>query len=231
MARKTYDRSGNGRRESGNGKSRGNGNGSSKANGRGNGKGRCQANGRSNGKGRYQANDRSNGKPRRASATPRPARSAVPCVECGICCTYVAIDIDPPLTVKRATEALWFLYHENISLYLDADEWTLQFETPCRQQRQDNRCRIYQNRPHICRELSARSCEINSPYEGEYFNAPEAFLAYLREKRPKVYDTLLREGYLPETKRSPLRTSTRRELHCFIDRFRQMRSIRSAAIR
>ena len=266
MARKTYDRSGSGLQKPGNGKSRGNGKGSSqtnarkngkastranarsngkgssraltrgnanssgkvsaRANARSNGKGSSQLNGRGNAKGSGRVNGRCNGNPRPASATPRPIGSAVPCVECGLCCAYVAIDIDHPLTVKRATEALWFLYHEHVSLFFDGDDWTLQFETPCRQQREDNRCRIYPSRPHICRELSSRSCEVNSPHEGEYFNAPEAFLDFLREKRPKVYDTLQREGYLPETKRLSRRAPVRRERCCFIDRYRQMRSVR-----
>ena len=215
MARRTYDGSGNGRQQTGIGKGRVNGKGSGKAKGRGNGK----AKGRVNGK--------SNGKRLRSSALPRPARSAVPCLDCGLCCCYVAIEIDPPLTVKRATEALWFLYHDRISLYRDDDEWTLQFETPCRQQLDDNRCRIYPNRPHICRDLSARTCEVNSPYEGEYLTTPEAFLDFLRKKRPKVHDTLMQQGYLPEGKLLRRATRANRPRTCFYDRFRQMRSARS----
>jgi Fe-S-cluster containining protein len=211
MAQRTYDKSRNGLHEPG----RGNGNG--KSNGKGNGK----ANGKHAARGKDNGNGKGNGNGRNSSRPPRPpARVPVPCVRCGICCTYVAVEVDPPNTLRRATETLWYLYHKNVSVYYDGDEWTLQFETPCLQQDADNRCRIYESRPHICRDLSARNCEINSRYEGEYFSTPEQLLDYLKNHRKKLYETLVQEGFSPD---SPRQEAKAGRPGSFFRRYRQLR--------
>jgi Fe-S-cluster containining protein len=235
MAQRTYDKSRNGLQEPVNGKSNGKARLNGKANGKvalngktarngknnGNGKVRLDGNCKANGKARLNGKSNGNGNGRNSTRPPRPpARVPVPCVRCGICCTYVAIEVDPPNTLRRATETLWYLYHKNVSVYYDGDEWTLQFETPCLQQGPDNRCRIYQNRPHICRDLSARNCEINSQYEGEYFSTPEQFLDYLRNHRKKIYETLRQEGFTPGGSR---REATAGRPGSFFRRFQQLR--------
>jgi uncharacterized protein len=125
---------------------------------------------------------------------PRP----VECTECGRCCTYVAIEIEEPTRPKHATHILWYLYHDNVSVYVDGNnEWCVQFTTRCRNLKDDLLCRIYPVRPHICRGFDNQTCEVNGEGESFTFNTPEQFLDYLKVMRPRVYD-MIRKRYLPE---------------------------------
>ena len=85
----------------------------------------------------------------------RKKRRKVPCGSCALCCTYVAVEIDPPDDVENASEIVWYLYHEHVSVHYGDDEWMLQFDTRCRNLDDDRRCRIYAQRPISCRGLLA----------------------------------------------------------------------------
>lgn len=125
------------------------------------------------------------------------ARGKVPCLTCGLCCTYIAVAIDAPSSVKSATEILWHLYHDHVSVYRDSDdEWMVQFETRCRHLGSDNRCAIYETRPPICRTYSEVTCEVNAEDEGTSFYSPSAFLAYLAQRSQRIYLAVKRR-YLP----------------------------------
>ena len=106
-------------------------------------------------------------KPKRAlPVVPAPTRSAVPCLTCGLCCTYLAVEISAPDSVRAATEILWHLYHEGVSIYRDSDdEWMVQFETRCKHLAADNKCAISEQRPQICRDYAADTCEVNADDE------------------------------------------------------------------
>lgn len=122
----------------------------------------------------------------------------VPCTECGKCCTYVGVGINAPTRPRYATDILWYLYHDNVSVYLDGDgDWSVHFETRCRNLGDDLRCRIYADRPHICRAFDNQTCEVNSR-EGEAhtFRTPQEFLAWLKTHRPRVY-RLIEKKYVP----------------------------------
>jgi Fe-S-cluster containining protein len=126
-----------------------------------------------------------------------PAREAVPCLTCGLCCTYIAVAIDGPNSVREATEILWHLYHDHVSVYRDSeDEWMVQFETRCRHLLTDNRCAIYETRPQICRTYSEESCEVNADDEGMSFYSPEAFLTYLETRSRRIYG-LVKRRFMP----------------------------------
>jgi Fe-S-cluster containining protein len=121
----------------------------------------------------------------------------VPCLTCALCCSYIAVAIDAPNTVKAATEILWHLYHDHVSVYRDGDdEWMVQFETRCRHLADDNKCAIYETRPPICREYAADTCEVNAEDEGTSFYAPDAFLAYLAQRSRRVY-AAVQKKYMP----------------------------------
>jgi Fe-S-cluster containining protein len=115
----------------------------------------------------------------------------VACTECGKCCTYVSVGINEPRTVRSASDVLWYLYHDQVSVYRDGDgEWSVVFETRCRHLQGDLLCGVYADRPVICRDFDNTTCEINSPEGGRTFATPEEFLAWLRGKRPGVYRRL-----------------------------------------
>jgi hypothetical protein len=126
----------------------------------------------------------------------------VECTACAKCCTYVAIEIDGPDRLRPATTMLWYLYHQGVSLYRDGGgNWSVVFETRCRQLQPDLRCGIYAARPHICREFDNRTCDVNQG-GGREFRIPEEFLAWLGDERPRVY-RLLAKRFLPGIGPSP----------------------------
>jgi Fe-S-cluster containining protein len=144
------------------------------------------------------------------------------CAQCGLCCTYVAIEVDGPTTVKRATELLWYLYHQGVSLYLNDDDWMVQFETTCRYLTADRRCGVYATRPHICREFSEKECEVNTGDDGQTFYDATSFVAYLKQARPRVY-ALVMKDYAPPV-------DEKREAHPFQARLSDVYARRTAAL-
>jgi Fe-S-cluster containining protein len=128
----------------------------------------------------------------------RQAPPLVECTECARCCTYVAVGINDPTTPRLATDVLWYLYHESVYVYADDDgEWSVVFETRCRNLGEDRRCGIYVDRPHICRSFDNRSCEVNAPSQKALsFHEPAAFLAWLAKKRPRLHARIER-GFVP----------------------------------
>lgn len=127
-----------------------------------------------------------------------PAAPLVPCLECGKCCTYVAVGINAPTTPRTATDILWYLYHQGVSVYRDHDgEWAVMFDARCRHLQDDLLCAVYADRPHICRAFDNTGCEVNSPGGMTVYRQPAEFLGYLKEKRPKVYEAVAKK-YLPK---------------------------------
>ena len=129
-------------------------------------------------------------------------RAHVTCTECAKCCTYVAVGINAPTRWRPATEALWYLYHENVEVYRDAEgEWSVVFETRCRNLKDDKLCGIYEHRPPICREFDDKECEVNAPGDGLTLKTPSEFLEWLRAHHPSVHKRLLKEFVPPALKR------------------------------
>lgn len=129
---------------------------------------------------------------------------AVPCLTCALCCTYVAIEIDGPDTVRAATDILFYLYHDQVSVYVEEDEWIVQLETRCQHLLSDNRCAIYETRPPMCREYDSRDCEVNSNHAGRLFFTADEFLAHLAEHEPRIHALVLKQ-YAPGADRGARR--------------------------
>ena len=115
----------------------------------------------------------------------------VPCTRCAKCCTYVGVGINAPDSVRYATDVLWYLYHENVSVYRGGDgQWLVTFETRCKQLQEDLLCGVYEQRPVVCREFDNTACEVNAPGGGVTFTEPAQFLDWLRARRPRLYARL-----------------------------------------
>lgn len=144
--------------------------------------------------------------PVRQSEPPRVA-----CTECARCCTYVGVGINDPRSPRLASDVLWYLYHERVAVYRDDDgEWSVLFETRCRNLRGDLRCDVYAARPHICRGFDDRSCDVNAPSQRAItFREPEEFLAWLEERRPRLHAKVA-AGFVPERYRPQPRPFTAR---------------------
>ncbi len=159
-----------------------------------------------------------------AHAQPRQdTRKEVSCTVCALCCTYVAIEINPPNSVPRATELLWYLYHEGVSLYENDGEWMVQFETRCMNLLEDNRCGVYETRPHICREYSEKECEVNTEDDGQTFYEPATFMAYLAHRRPRLHAKVA-AGFAPPA--APVGRAARNPL-AFRRRLARVRALRA----
>ncbi|HET8940095.1 MAG TPA: YkgJ family cysteine cluster protein [Polyangiales bacterium] len=143
------------------------------------------------------------------------------CTSCGLCCSYVAIEVDTPKTVKQATQLLWYVYHEGVSLYVNDDDWMVQFDTTCIHLQPDYRCGVYETRPHICREFSEQDCEINTGDDGRTFYTASEFLEHLAQTRPRVH-AVVKKSF------SPPAEGPRTRLTPFEHRFRAVMSRRSA---
>src|SRR5262245_25821614 len=118
-------------------------------------------------------------------------------MRCAKCCTYVGVGIHAPRSVRYATDVLWYLYHENVSVHRDdAGEWTVYFESRCKNLRPDLFCGVYEQRPVVCREFDDATCEVNAPGRGVTFTEPEQFLDWLRARRPRLFAKIAR-GFVP----------------------------------
>ena len=133
----------------------------------------------------------------------------VPCTRCAKCCTYVGVGINAPHSLRYATDVLWYLYHENVSVQRDDQgEWTVYFETRCRNLQDDLLCGVYESRPMVCREFDNTTCEVNAPGGGQVFSEPAQFLDWLRARRPRLYAKLARK-YVPPALARPARRPAR----------------------
>ena len=132
-----------------------------------------------------------------ASDPAQPAQAAqVPCLSCGLCCSYVAVDCEDPSTLRGATNILWYLYHDGVSVYTDGEDWMVTFDTRCRHLQDDNKCRIYDTRPEICREFDETSCEVNADDLGTTFVDVPEFLTWLEQNNRRIHN-LLAKRYKP----------------------------------
>lgn len=114
----------------------------------------------------------------------RPKKSEIPperlCEFCDAkCCRYFALPIDKPATFEEFDYVRWYLLHERASVFVEDGDWFLLVHSPCKELGPDNRCRIYETRPQICREYSTTRCEYDDLFVFEqYFETPEQVEEY-----------------------------------------------------
>jgi Fe-S-cluster containining protein len=112
-----------------------------------------------------------------------------PCVEClADCCQEVAVPINTPTDKKGWDEIRWLVAHKNVQVFKDHEnDWLVEFITPCEKLDSHNMCKIYNSRPHICKEYSHKDCVKVDP-DGYYkilFKNLEEVDAYLKNKNYK----------------------------------------------
>ncbi len=125
-----------------------------------------------------------------------------PCFECAKCCTYVAIEIDRPTTMKEYDHVVWYLYHEGVSVFVDWEgDWYVNFESRCRNLTPQGLCGIYERRPAICVDFDWRECENHlkdEPPDKWLFRGVDEFMAWFERQRPRTfqrYQRFLRERH------------------------------------
>lgn len=116
---------------------------------------------------------------------PKPIRredlapGACLCDHCtGKCCRYFSLPIDEPTTWPDYDRVEAYLAREGTLVYVDKAIWYLVVMTRCKYLSQDNRCKIYLNRPKVCQEYTTAECEYDTDWMFEkVFETP----AQLRE--------------------------------------------------
>lgn len=108
----------------------------------------------------------------------------LPCDKCGgLCCQYFCFEIDEPDDFEEFDDIRWYICHEGVSVHIDEDgDWYIQIMNPCNNLDDDNRCKIYEDRPIICRNYGDE-CEYigdDYGYRAE-FTTPESVMAYAKK--------------------------------------------------
>jgi len=110
------------------------------------------------------------------------------CEQCAAaCCRYIALPIDKPRTPRDYDDIRWYLMHEGVSVFVEDGDWYCQFQTRCRNLALDNRCSIYESRPHICRDYEPGDCDYAGGTYGydHYFTHPKQIAEYYHQKTGK----------------------------------------------
>ena len=108
------------------------------------------------------------------------------CDKCNaLCCRYFALPIDTPKDKGDYDDIRWFLCHEDITVFVEDGDWYINIKNKCKHlSEKDNRCKIYDKRPRICRQYRHSTCDI---VEGEYdhelsFTSAEQMEEYIKTK-------------------------------------------------
>jgi len=109
-------------------------------------------------------------------------RKKNPCDDCDArCCRYFALQIDTPRTKADFDDIRWYLAHEGTRVFVEGGKWFLEVANRCRHLDENNRCRIYPDRPTICREHDPARCErtdLEFAHERE-FRSDEELVRYV----------------------------------------------------
>jgi Fe-S-cluster containining protein len=111
--------------------------------------------------------------------------SAALCEECsGLCCRYLALQIDTPKDWDDYDDIRWYLSHKGVSVFVEKGDWYLQMNSRCRYLDKEYRCRNYELRPKICRTYHTKDCEKTSDeygYELHFLNDKQ-MADYMKER-------------------------------------------------
>ncbi|CAK0738914.1 conserved hypothetical protein [Gammaproteobacteria bacterium] len=123
-----------------------------------------------------------------------PERNRMLCHDCAKCCMHINHEVDAPENDEDCDYIIWFLLHENVSIWIDDDNvWFVEFRTPCKALK-DGLCSIYEKRPQVCREYLQDSC-LNTDLDDDIiFNTPEEFLDYMKRERKYNYNGFYKDN-------------------------------------
>ena len=112
-----------------------------------------------------------------------------PCDKCGgRCCKYVAVQLDKPKSKSAQEHIKWYLLHKNVNVFVDHyKNWFVEFRTPCLAQKLNNKCKIYESRPDICKDhcKGEGECEYYATPYLMYFSTVDQYNEYLEKKSVK----------------------------------------------
>ena len=112
-------------------------------------------------------------------------RNMVSCDKCnGECCRYITVSYQEPKNEEDWDEIKWMLLHDGVMVYKDnSNEWNVEVRTKCKFLGKDNKCKIYDKRPAVCKNHKLHECEANNEeFAKVIFNEPEDVDNFLKEE-------------------------------------------------
>jgi Fe-S-cluster containining protein len=83
------------------------------------------------------------------------------CHRCsGLCCRYFALPIETPEDWDDFDDIRWYLYHEDISVFVEEGDWYINVKNKCQNLANDHKCAVYDLRPNICRKYKTDDCDF-----------------------------------------------------------------------
>lgn len=106
------------------------------------------------------------------------------CEGCTLCCEYITIETSEPRTQDDVDHLVWYLLHGS-KIYIDENNaWLVEMKKRCEALGEDGLCKIYEERPNICRDHSHDVCEkyyISAHYFSHIIKSREEFLEFLKK--------------------------------------------------
>lgn len=103
------------------------------------------------------------------------------------CCRYITIQVDAPRLKADFDEIVWWLAHEDVSVYFFGRRWHVEIQTRCKHLTKDNLCDAYEDRPSVCRDYNADECEYpERPRHDLQFETREEFETWWKKKRDRA---------------------------------------------
>ena len=126
--------------------------------------------------------------PPRVTQMPREKLPAgdVLCQHCTAkCCQYFALEIEQPTELADFDFIRWYMFHGDVSVFVEEGTWYLMVYNRCSHLQEDNRCGIYETRPQICRDYTTDNCEYDDDacYE-KLFETPDQLWEYAEAVLP-----------------------------------------------
>ena len=106
------------------------------------------------------------------------------CRECGAkCCKYFCFEIDEPDDYEEFEDIRWYLCHKGVTVHIDEGDWFISIANRCQMLAPDNGCKMYEDRPIICRKYDPDNCDHTGGDYGydQEFTKPEQIEAYARK--------------------------------------------------
>ena len=108
------------------------------------------------------------------------------CMHCTArCCRYFSLPIETPTTWNDFDNVRWYMMHGRVGVFVDQGTWYLVVHADCQHLADDNRCRIYDDRPGICRKYSTSGCEYDNDFlYDRLFESPDQIWEYAEAVLP-----------------------------------------------
>lgn len=108
------------------------------------------------------------------------------CERCpALCCKDLSIRILRPRTKQEIEDLKWQLRFDTVRIYIRGRRWYQLIKGRCMYLDENDRCKIYDERPDMCRNHNPPDCEFFGTFYDVMLESPADLEAYLNRPRPK----------------------------------------------